>query len=159
MLQILRRQMHVLFPSKIFCGNGEVYLLSQPGTKGCYILSEHFSQDPLENYFGQQRARGGRCQNPTIQACLTSAQSLRVQGSVSMTPIRGNSSRNKLTYYYLKTRRCVQVKPLLIYCYSIPYRTKLWRGENFGEFGESPQFAKFFLPTFLMKHVVMQFVS
>ena len=26
----------------------------------------------------------------------------------------------------------------------IPYRTKLWRGENFSEFGESPQFAKFF---------------
>ena len=47
-----------------------------------YILSEHFSQDPLENYFGQLRARGGRCQNPTIQDCLTSAQSLRVQGSV-----------------------------------------------------------------------------
>ena len=34
----------------------------------------------------------------------------------------------------------------------IPYRTKLWRGENFGEFGESPQFAKFFSPTFPMKH-------
>ena len=28
--------------------------------------------------------------------------------------------------------------------FHIPYRTKLWRGENFGEFGESPQFAKFF---------------
>ena len=26
----------------------------------------------------------------------------------------------------------------------IPYRTKLWWGENFGEFGESSQFAKFF---------------
>ena len=34
----------------------------------------------------------------------------------------------------------------------IPYRTKLWRGENFGEFGESPQFAKFFSPKFPMKH-------
>ena len=34
----------------------------------------------------------------------------------------------------------------------LPYRTKLWRGENFGEFGESPQFAKFFSPTFPMKH-------
>ena len=82
------------FPVKSFVEMVK-YLLSQPGTKGCYILSEHFSQDPLENYFGQQRARGGRCQNPTIQACLTSAQSLRVQGSVSMTPIRGNSSRKK----------------------------------------------------------------
>ena len=37
-------------------------------------------------------------------------------------------------------------------CMHLPYRTKLWRGENFGEFGESPQFAKFFSPTFPMKH-------
>ena len=28
-----------------------------------FILSEHVSQDPLENYFGQQRGRGGRCDN------------------------------------------------------------------------------------------------
>ena len=27
-----------------------------------------------------------------------------------------NDCMNKLTYYHLKTRRCVQVKPLLIYC-------------------------------------------
>ena len=67
------------------------YLLSQPETKGRYILSEHFSQDPLENYFGRFRVGGGCCQNPTIQDCLTSAQSLRVQGSVSLTPVRGNS--------------------------------------------------------------------
>ena len=39
------------------------------------------------------------------------------------------------------------------------YKTKLWRGENFGEFGESPQFAKFFSPTFPIKHVVTQSVS
>ena len=25
-------------------------------------------------------------------------------------------------YYHLKTRRCVQVKPLLIYCYSMYYK-------------------------------------
>ena len=42
-------------------------------------------------------------------------------------------------------RSCVHLQEL-------PYRTKLWRGENFGEFGESPQFAKFFSPTFPMKH-------
>ena len=33
---------------------------------------------------------------------------------------------------------------LLILLQQLPYRTKLWRGEKFGEFGESPQFAKFF---------------
>ena len=57
-----------------------------------YLLSEHFSQDPLENYFGQQRSKGGRNQNPT---CLTSAQSLQVQGSMAMVPLRGNSCRKK----------------------------------------------------------------
>ena len=71
------------------------YLLSQPDTKGRYILSEHFSQDPLENYFGQLCARGGHYQNPTIQDCLTTAQSLRVQCSVSLTPVRGNSNRKR----------------------------------------------------------------
>ncbi len=35
------------------------YLLTLPGIKGQFILSECFSQDPLENYFGQLHARGG----------------------------------------------------------------------------------------------------
>ena len=30
---------------------------------------------------------------------------------------------NKLMYYHLKTRRCVKVKPLLIYCYSMYYNS------------------------------------
>ena len=34
------------------------YLLTLPGVEGQYMLSECFSQDPLENYFGQIRARG-----------------------------------------------------------------------------------------------------
>ena len=55
------------------------YLLNLPCTAGHYLFSEHFSQDPLENYFGQQRARGGYSHNPTMQACIASAQSLRVQ--------------------------------------------------------------------------------
>ena len=38
---------------------------------------------------------------------------------------------------------CIKWKSLVTFC-TIPYRTKLWRGENFGEFGESLQFAKFF---------------
>ena len=50
-------------------------LLTEPNLKGKYILSDHFSQDPLENYFGQQRSSGGWCQNPTVSSCLTSAQS------------------------------------------------------------------------------------
>lgn len=69
------------------------YLLGTPELKDKYILSERFSQDPLENYFGQLRSRGGWCQNPTVQACLTSAQTLRIQGSMAMMPVRGNSNR------------------------------------------------------------------
>ena len=71
------------------------FLLAQPDLKDRYILSGCFSQDPLENYFGQQRSRGGWCQNPTVQACLSSAQSIRIQGSIAMIPVRGNSSRKR----------------------------------------------------------------
>lgn len=71
------------------------YLLTLPGVKDQYILSECFCQDKLENYFGQLRARGGRCDNPTVQSCIDSAQSIRVQRSFAMEPIRGNSSRKR----------------------------------------------------------------
>ena len=66
-----------------------------PAFKDNYILSERFSQDPIENYFGQQRYHGGWSQNPTLQACITAAQSIRVQGSMAMVPVRGNSSRKR----------------------------------------------------------------
>lgn len=54
-----------------------------------------FSQDPLENYSVQVRAQGWRCENPTIKAALESAQSLHVQGSYAMQPVRRNSSRKQ----------------------------------------------------------------
>ena len=57
----------ILFLSALLCGH-----------KVHDILSESFSQDPLENYFGQQRARGGRSDNPTVQE---SAQCLCIVGA------------------------------------------------------------------------------
>jgi len=75
------------------------YLTNLPGVTGQYVLSECFSQDPLENYFGQLRACGGRCENPTVKASLESAQSLRVQGSLAMEPVRGNSSRKRRLFH------------------------------------------------------------
>ena len=39
-------------------------LLQLPGVK--YLLSEVFSQDPLERYFSKQRHRGGSKDNPTV---------------------------------------------------------------------------------------------
>ena len=71
------------------------YLLKRPEVSGHYLLSERFSQDPIENYFGRQRAAGGYSQNPTVQACVNNAQSLRVQGSHALNPVRGNSSRKR----------------------------------------------------------------
>ena len=81
------------------------YLLSLPELKGKYLLSEHLCQDPLEHYFGQQRAHGGWCQNPTAQACISAAQSLRVQGSLSMVPVQGNSRRKRRVLEQQKTEK------------------------------------------------------
>ena len=61
------------------------YILTKHGVR------EHFSQDPLENYFGQQRARGGRSDNPTAQQGLYNAGTLRVQQTLALDPVRGNS--------------------------------------------------------------------
>ncbi len=72
------------------------YLHSIDEDRAPYLLSEHFTQDPIENYFGQQRSRGERCQNRTVQAFISSAQSLRVQGSLAMMTVRGNSRCKRL---------------------------------------------------------------
>ena len=32
-----------------------------------YVLTEHFTQDPLENYFGQGRAMNKRKDNPSLR--------------------------------------------------------------------------------------------
>ena len=32
-----------------------------------YVLTERFCQDPLENYFGRQRAMGHRKDNPSLR--------------------------------------------------------------------------------------------
>ena len=75
------------------------FLLSQPQdpatTQKLYLLSEHLSQDPLENYFGKQRARGGRNENPNLQQCVHNAAALHVQKSMALDPVRGNCSRKR----------------------------------------------------------------
>lgn len=69
------------------------YLLSRH--KDLFLLSERFSQDPLENYFGRQRARGGRNENANMQQCLMNASALRMQQSGALNPVRGNCSRKR----------------------------------------------------------------
>ena len=55
-------------------------LLKKPGAK--YMLSEVFSQDPLERYFSKQRHRGGSNDNPTVEEFRTNTATLIQQQCV-----------------------------------------------------------------------------
>ena len=81
-------------------------LLKAPGVK--YLLSEVFSQDPLERYFSKQRHRGGSCENPTAQIVPYNASTLVQQRSI-YTDLKGMNvdKENKdvqLAYQPLKKR-------------------------------------------------------
>ena len=98
------------------------YFVELPDFKGKYVLSERLSQDPIENYFGQLRSKGRRCQNPSVSDCITSAQSIRVQRSMSMMPVRGNCARKKRLFpdgkeniddAPLPKRRCARKKQIV----------------------------------------------
>ena len=69
--------------------------LLQDLSQKLYFLSERLSQDPLENYFGQQRARGGRNENPSLHQCVHNAAAVRVQKSMALEAVRGNCSRKR----------------------------------------------------------------
>ena len=58
------------------------YLLSQK--PGLFLLSERLNQDPLESFFGQQRARGGRSDNPNVKTFLHNAQAIRIQRTMAI---------------------------------------------------------------------------
>ncbi len=47
-----------------------------------FILSERLNQDPLESFFSQQRARGGRNDNPNVCTFQYNTQAIRVQRSM-----------------------------------------------------------------------------
>ena len=67
------------------------FLLQQPGVK--FLYSANFSQDPLELFFGQQRAKGGHNDNPMVQQFCDATVSLIVQKSAALKPMRGNCSK------------------------------------------------------------------
>lgn len=74
------------------------FLLDKHKEDNLFILSERLSQDPLENYFGQQRARGGRNENPSVSQCVVNANAIRVQRSSALDPIRGNCRRKRALF-------------------------------------------------------------
>ena len=64
-------------------------LLALEGAK--FLLSERFSQDPVEEYFGKQRERGARNDNPTADGFLHNHQTLATLGTISIGPlVKGN---------------------------------------------------------------------
>ena len=69
------------------------FLLSQENSQNLYFLSERLSQDPLENYFGKQRSRGRRSDNPSVKECLQNAVAIRAQKSLQLDRVRGNCRR------------------------------------------------------------------
>ena len=68
-------------------------LLGLPGVT-CFF-SEKLCQDPVESFFGKQRACGGQSDNPTVKQFCDNTASLRVQGSAALEPIRGNCTKRK----------------------------------------------------------------
>jgi hypothetical protein len=54
-----------------------------------FFLTGRISQDPLESYFGDQRSRGHRNTNPTLQQFGVTANILRVSSGLSKKE-RGN---------------------------------------------------------------------
>ena len=64
------------------------YLFGQPNVTS--FLSQRTCQDPLENFFGCQRQRGGTHDNPNVQEFIHNTQALRVINSFCKGPARGN---------------------------------------------------------------------
>ena len=48
-----------------------------------FVLTEHFCQDPVEEYFGKQRKIGRRSENPDIRMFGYNNNTIRIQRSVS----------------------------------------------------------------------------
>lgn len=94
----------------------EKYLLSLDSSS--FLLSEKISQDPLEHYFGKQRACGGRNEHPNLHQCVKNAPALRMQRSFVLDPVRGNCRRIRLLSNTeqsiddtpLPERRCTRTK-------------------------------------------------
>ena len=70
------------------------YIFTIPGVKE--FLSERLSQDPLENFFGCQRQRGGTNKNPTAHEFCRNTTALHVVNSLCGNIKSGNCRGNKV---------------------------------------------------------------
>ena len=90
------------------------FLLSENSESNLFLLSERISQDPLENYFGKQRARGRRSDNPSLKECIQNAVAIRAQRSLELDSVRGNCRR----------KRQLEASELKIDCTPLPKRKR-----------------------------------
>ena len=51
------------------------------------FLSQRICQDPLENFFGRQRQRGGVHDNPNVKEFTENTQALRVINTTKFAPV------------------------------------------------------------------------
>ena len=57
----------------------EIFTMKDVNDNKLAFLSNNLCQDPLENFFGCQRQRGGTSDNPTLHEFYNNTQALRVQ--------------------------------------------------------------------------------
>lgn len=78
-----------------------------------YILSEKFSQDPLEEHFSRQRRKGGCSDNPTLEEFGRQEVILNVMDSNLISDLRGNTRGRQLGEFKLDSRdtRVLPKKP------------------------------------------------
>ena len=88
-LNVYPKLFHQLFPitGKSFIELVQ-YVFTIPDVKS--FLSQRVCQDPLENFFGCQRQRGGVHDNPNVQEFMKNTQALRVINSFCKGPAKGN---------------------------------------------------------------------
>lgn len=62
-----------------------------------YVLTERFCQDPVEEYFGNQRKLGRRCDNPDVRSFGYHDNTIRIQRTISCQSgnTRGRKDRKK----------------------------------------------------------------
>jgi hypothetical protein len=58
-----------------------------------YVLTNRFNQDPLEQFFGHCKCKGGSNDNRSVYDISNTITTLRAVGSVALAPVRGNTKR------------------------------------------------------------------
>ena len=94
-------------------------LLTLDGSR--FLLSEWFTQDPVEAFLGKQRARGGRSDNPTAKRFIENTQAIRVSRSLAL----GGSSSVKRSLDFDVDKLCEKLPGFLNHS-TVPFSPNLF---------------------------------